>query len=170
MKKTFLLLLFLSIVTFPTLAQQYQGNQEDIDIILVNIDKFSSYYMNAAYERLANAYSSDAKVLPPGADIIEGRAAIKKRWVLPEGVSVPHHKINPVEIKIIGNYAYDMGYYEGKTRRPDGDVVPWKGKYLIVWKKEANDWKIYMDAWNRIDDQASPRYLPFHGSGLLPAL
>jgi ketosteroid isomerase-like protein len=43
-----------------------------------------------------------------------------------------------------------MGYYEGKSLKQDGEEISWKGKYLIVWKKEANDWKMYMDIWNRI--------------------
>ncbi len=61
-------------------------------------------------------------------------------------------QIKPVEIKIIDDYAYDIGYYEGKTIRKDKREVQCKDKYLIVWKKEYGDWKIYSEAWNRIND------------------
>ena len=44
-----------------------------------------------------------------------------------------------------------MGYYEGKTQRKDGSEISWKGKYVIVWKKEKGDWKIHLDAWNRVE-------------------
>lgn len=152
MKKLFISIVLINVGVAYAFAQQYEGDQDEIDAILTSIENFSAYYMEEDYESLANAYASDAKILPPGADIIEGKEAIKKRWVLPDGVSVPHHKISPVEIKVIGDYAYDMGYYEGKTRRADQSEVSWKGKYLIVWKKEKGDWKIYMDAWNRIDN------------------
>lgn len=60
------------------------------------------------------------------------------------------HKISPQEIKIIGNEAYDYGYYEGTTRFSDGKEKSGKGKYVIVWKKVENEWKIYLDIWNRI--------------------
>lgn len=152
MKKIIFSLVFAPLFTISAFAQQFEGDKDEINSILTSIEKFSEYYMNEDYKSLANAYASDAKILPPGADIIEGRAAIKKRWVLPEGVSVPHHKITPTEIKIIGDYAYDMGYYEGITRRADQSEVSWKGKYLIIWEKEEGEWKIYMDAWNRIDN------------------
>ena len=138
-------------VTGSVFAQTYEGNSKDIQTILKNIAAFSNYYMNADYENLADSYSLDAKILPPGADIITGRKAIKERWMLPEGVRILHHKITPTEIKIIGKYAYDIGYYEGKTRQKDGTEVSWKGKYLIVWRKDDKQWKIYADSWNRID-------------------
>lgn len=133
-------------------AQNYIGDQKDIKQILQNIDDFSMYYVNKDYEKLANAYTLDGKILPPGTGIIEGREAIKKRWTLPEGVDILHHKINPSEIKIIAEYAYDVGYYEGRSKRQDGEIRPFKGKYVIVWKKVAGDWKIYLDIWNGVDD------------------
>lgn len=133
-------------------AQQFEGDERDIQQILTNIENFSGYYMNADYDNLARAYTRDAKILPPGTDIIEGREAIKQRWIVPDEVQIIHHKIEPAEIKVIGEYAYDAGYYEGTTRRADQTEVSWEGKYLIVWKKEEGEWKIYLDAWNRIDD------------------
>lgn len=107
--------------------------------------------MNKQYDSLAMTYTEDAKIMPPGADIISGREAIKLRWILPDGVDVLMHKVTPTEIKILGDHAYDLGYYEGNTRRRDGSEVSWKGKYIIVWKKVQSDWQIYADAWNRID-------------------
>ncbi len=132
-------------------AQTFVGDQNDIKIILKNIDDFSRFYMKLDYESIVNAYTEDAVIMPPGADIISGREAIRKQWTLPIGVKIPYHKISPVEIKIVGEYAYDLGYYEGRTMQKDGNEMSWKGKYLIVWKKVNNQWKIYADAWNRIN-------------------
>lgn len=126
------------------------GDSREINKILRNVELFSQYYMAGNYDALADAYSRDGKILPPGPDIISGRAAIKQRWILPDGVVILHHKISPTEIRIIDDHAYDIGYYEGKTRRADGSEVSWKGKYLIVWRREGSDWKIYADAWNRV--------------------
>lgn len=143
--------LFLLIASYQVNAQSLTGNPEDINEILENIKKFSTYYTSGDYGALANSYTSDGVILPPGADIIKGREAIKQRWILPEGVSVPYHKITPAEINVLGDHAYDIGYYEGRTIRKDGSEVSWKGKYLIVWRKEDGEWKIYADAWNRIN-------------------
>lgn len=127
------------------------GNAADVDAILKNIDQFSKSYMDEDYEALARAYAPDARILPPSADIIRGRQAIKKRWQLPADVDVPLHKITPTEITINGNYAYDVGYYEGRSRKA-GKEYPFKGKYVIVWKKIEGQWKIYMDIWNSVSD------------------
>ena len=140
-----------SVFSFRASATKNGTLQEEILKIAKSIINFSRYYTSQNYDALANAYSKDGVILPPGADIIKGREAIKKRWTLPEGVKVPYHKITPTEIKIIDDYAYDIGYYEGRTIRKDSSEVSWKGKYLIVWKKEDGDWKIYADAWNRMD-------------------
>jgi len=147
--KSTLLLLFLSIAFY---AQEYSGKGEDINKILENIKGFSSAYINADYDALTLFYSTDAKIFPGGTDIITGHKAIKKRWVLPKEVKVLSHKINSKEIKIIEDYAYDYGYYEGSSTNAEGVPSLWKGKYVIVWKKIGNDWKIYLDIWNRIHD------------------
>jgi ketosteroid isomerase-like protein len=122
----------------------------DQAIILKNTIAFSKAYMDADYEALANIYSEDGKIFPMGSDIVSGRDAIKKRWILPEGAKILHHKVTPSEIKIIGDYAYDYGYYEGKTRTTQQLEVAFEGKYVIVWKKHEGDWKIYLDIWNRL--------------------
>ena len=140
-----------SVMAFRASAIENNTFQEEVFKVVKNIISFSKYYTSQNYDALANAYSGDGVILPPGADIIKGREAIKKRWILPEGVKVPYHKIKPIEIKIINDFAYDIGYYEGRTIRKNGSEVSWKGKYLIVWKKEDGDWKIYADAWNRTD-------------------
>lgn len=151
MNKIILITLFVFSTCQLCFSQTFEGDKKEIEKIVENIKSFSKYYTSGDYDALANAYCKEATILPPGSDIIKGREAIKKRWILPSGVSVPYHKITPIEIKIIDNYAYDIGYYEGKTIRKDKSEVSWKGKYLIVWKKEDGDWKIYSDAWNKIN-------------------
>ena len=132
-------------------SQTIKSDSSEMKIITENIKTFSAYYISGNYEALANMYCKDGMILPPDADIIKGREAIKKRWELPEGVSVPYHKTSPTEISINDDWAYDIGYYEGTTIKKNGDEGNFKGKYLIVWKKEEGDWKIYADAWNRIN-------------------
>jgi len=142
-----LLLLFFSISFY---AQEYSGNGEEINKILENIKSFSKAYIDADYNELTLFYSTDGKIFPTGADIIVGHSAIKKRWTLPKGTKILSHKVLPKEIKIIEDYAYDYGYYEGSSSRKK-EVFPFRGKYVIVWKKVDNDWKIYLDIWNNIE-------------------
>ena len=150
--RIFILVLMMLSMNEMAISQQLSGNQEDIDAILENIEKFSSYVMESNYDKIAECYTIDGKIFPNNKEIIEGKAPIKAYWQLPEGVSISYHKITPREIKVIGTEAYDYGHYEGKTKKKDGEEVSWRGKYVIVWKKEGNEWKMYLDIWNRIAD------------------
>jgi len=149
--KSALLATVLFAITSLSYSQNFIDDKAEIDIILNNIDKFSEHVMSSNYEGISSSYTADGKIMPSGPEIIEGREDIKARWTLPEGVAITYHKIMPEEIKIIGDHAYDYGYYEGTTKRKDDSEVSWKGKYVIVWKKIDGDWLIYLDIWNSVD-------------------
>ncbi|MEM9297806.1 MAG: nuclear transport factor 2 family protein [Bacteroidota bacterium] len=138
------------IFTSTVFSQKLIGNQDDLDQILKNIDQFSGYVMAGDYRKIGEAYTEDAKIFPERQDIIEGRDAIIKYWTRPAGIKTSYHKIIPSEIKVVNNEAYDYGYYEGKTKRANGSESFWKGKYVIVWKRVNQEWKIYLDIWSAL--------------------
>jgi ketosteroid isomerase-like protein len=149
MRKLILLLLFLTPAFLN--GQDLDLNNKQVQKIMKKVAAFSEKVVAADYKGLTALYSEDARLFPPGKDIIAGEEAILNYWTLPEGVSIIHHKISPVEIVVKGKKAYDYGRYEGKTKLKDGSVTDWKGKYVIVWKREGKEWRIYLDSWSRID-------------------
>ncbi|MDX1477339.1 MAG: DUF4440 domain-containing protein [Saprospiraceae bacterium] len=150
--KAFLIILCMTVMSVQVVSQEYIGDRHDIEQILANITQFSQYYMNGEYRKLAECYTADGKIMPGGTPIIEGHDAIEKRWTLPAGVKTLKHVIHPEEINVIGDHAYDYGYYEGETLQANGEKSAWKGKYVIVWRKEDGEWKIYLDIWNRVNE------------------
>ena len=132
------------------ITQNYIGKQKEINSILKSAENFSGYVMTSNYEKIGESYTEDGKIFPNNREIIEGREKIIEYWRLPEGVQISYHKLTPIEIKIKGKEAYDYGYYEGKTKRANGEEVSWKGKYVVVWKKVGKNWKMYLDIWNRV--------------------
>jgi len=129
---------------------QHKGSKKEVDAILLNAQVFSGHIINANYEGIRDAYTSDAKIFPVNDEIMTGLERIIDYWKLPEGMSVIHHKIFPEEIVINQKTAYDHGYYEGITRDAKGQENYWKGKYVIVWKKIRGSWKMYLDIWNNV--------------------
>ena len=123
----------------------------DEDEIKAVANEFSELYLKQDYEGLARLYTTDAKIFPSGSPIIEGYEAIKKRWSGSSDYTPLEHKITPREIIIQGDTAYDHGIYQGKNKNQDGAEVSYRGKYVIVWKKVKNNWKMYLDIWNRIN-------------------
>ena len=131
-------------------SQNYIGDEKEIDIILENGRNFSNYIITSNYEMIIDSYTNDAKIFPNNSPIIQGGDSILAYWRLPGGVHTVHHELTPIEIKIIGGEAYDYGYYEGVTRKIDGTEIAWKGKYVVVWRKEGDTWKMYLDIWNSV--------------------
>jgi len=148
--KSIIPILALFLLANLSFAQEYVGSKKDIDQILKNAENFSQYVMNANYKMIGESYTPDAKIFPNNMNILTGKDSILAYWKLPEGIRTIHHKLMPEEIKVIGNEAYDYGYYEGVTKKADGSESPWKGKYVVIWRKENGNWKMYLDIWNSV--------------------
>lgn len=165
MKNVFPLFLCLFLFTFcqnstaPTVTASVEKVATTTDltqkktIIRKNIAAFSQALMNEDYDFVVNAYTEDAKIFPNGMKILAGHEAIRQYWTPPAGSKrkMAYHKVTPDEIKIIGNEAYDYGYYEGISIGDDEKEYPFKGKYVITWKEvEPDVWKMYLDIWNSV--------------------
>jgi uncharacterized protein (TIGR02246 family) len=148
-------LLFFVITLFFTSqldAQKVFGSKIDAVAIGKKASLLSYYIMDRNPEKIADIYTHDGKLFPNNTEILSGRTAIIKFWTPNENETITHHKIMPEEIRVLGDEAYDYGYYEGITTFNDGTISTWRGKYVTTWKKIDGDWKLYLDIWNRIKD------------------
>jgi len=96
---------------------------------------------------LAEMYAEDAKLMPQGGDIVNGRAAIQEFWAAeiaatPEGVT---NALETVEVHGSGDMAYEIGRFSATV---EGEVIG-EGKYLVAWQQQPDgSWKIVVDIWN----------------------
>jgi ketosteroid isomerase-like protein len=52
-----------------------------------------------------------------------------------------------LDVKSLGpNAAREIGTFSFKTKAPSPQEVT--GKYVVVWEKVGNDWKLSSDIWN----------------------
>ena len=140
-----------SLFALPSVAQEFSGDAGEIEAIQAAARAFSAAYVRADYPAMAGAYTPNGHILPGASPIVSGREAIIERWRLPEGVRILEHETESVELKVLGDYAYDLGYYRGRTRRPDGSEAEWGGKYVIVWQKMDGEWLMHVDMWNSLE-------------------
>jgi ketosteroid isomerase-like protein len=54
-------------------------------------------------------------------------------------------KLETVEVAGDGNTAYEVGQFT--LQGAEGQVFD-AGKYVVIWKQEAGQWKIHRDIWN----------------------
>ena len=140
--------LFLAMLMFGSFTV-LMGQDEETEI-RKQIEKFSTHFMAGERSEMVKMYTIDAKIMPNNTDILGGKE-LGEYWN-PQEVGewkTTYHKVTPEEIKVWGDEAYDYGYYEGTSSKGE-DSSNWKGKYVIIWRKEKGTWKIYLDIWNSI--------------------
>jgi ketosteroid isomerase-like protein len=99
--------------------------------------------LEADFERNANArdisalteefYANDAQLMPPNAPTVQGKAAIRDFWTAFFAAGVTDAKLDTHQTGASGDLAYSIGAY-GFTLAG----VRHAGKYLVVWRKEAD--------------------------------
>jgi ketosteroid isomerase-like protein len=102
-------------------------------------------------EKTASYYSDDALILPPNMPTITGKQQGRAMW---QGMfSVPGFgggwKATKVEVARSGDLGYVTGTYELSETDASGKPMVDKGKYLEIWKKQADgSWKCVADMFN----------------------
>lgn len=99
--------------------------------------------------KVAAYYADDAVVYPPNAPVANGKAAATKLWS--DFLKDPSTKLSwtTTHAEVQGNFGYTSGTYEASFNGPDGRPTHEAGKYLCVWKKQADgSWKAIHDMWN----------------------
>jgi uncharacterized protein (TIGR02246 family) len=97
-------------------------------------------------QAVAAMYTEDAYVLPPGSDIVKGRAAIEAFW-RQAAQQMTDAKLTTLDVLPLGrNAAREIGTVSLKTKsQPPQEIV---GKYAVVWRKIDGRWKLATDIWN----------------------
>jgi ketosteroid isomerase-like protein len=110
---------------------------------------WESAYNSGDLDALAELYSEDCRLLPPGATVMEGRDAVRTVFgsMRDAGLS---GTLTSIESKQAGDLGYNVGTYAVSTE--DGTIVG-TGKFLEVWQRIDGQWKMINDIWN--EDPAS---------------
>ncbi|HVS15609.1 MAG TPA: DUF4440 domain-containing protein [Thermoanaerobaculia bacterium] len=94
---------------------------------------------------VAQQYTADAWLLPPNAEVVEGREAIAEFWAGVLGSGVTGARLGTVEVDAGEDRAWEVGRVE--ILGPDGAVVD-RGSYVVGWAVEDGTWKLRRDIWN----------------------
>jgi len=101
------------------------------------------------FDALDHIYTSDARILPPGAPMISGRAAIKKFWTdMVQGAHAVGAELSSVDVMPAGDGVVEIGRAV-LTVAPPGQVeAKMEVKYVVYWREEDGRWKWHVDIWN----------------------
>jgi len=97
---------------------------------------------------VAALYTEDAVLLPPNCEMVRGRQGIKEFWGAAIQMGVKNGVLTTVEVSGSGDMFHEMGKYTLKIEPKGQKPIEDKGKYIVVWKRTADGWKIHRDIWN----------------------
>ena len=102
-------------------------------------------------EKLLSFYADDAVVLPAHAAIATTKDSIRN--IFQKLLSIPgvalSWKATKVTVAGSGDLAYSTGAYQMSAPDDSGKPSVDRGKYVAVWKKQADgNWKVAVDIWN----------------------
>ena len=135
------LLVFLCLAWAPTAAFG-----QDEQMVQRLADRFAEALNKGDAALAADFYTEDALVLPPGTEMIRGREAIQSFWQ--EGLAtIEDITLTTVNVEPLGGDALlEIGEFRFTAKGEQPQQV--NGKYVVVLRKQGDEWKIASDIWN----------------------
>lgn len=102
-------------------------------------------------ERTLSFMADDATEMVPNTPTATGKTALRKAWG--DMFSAPGFAISwqPTKVEVArgGDLGYSIGAYQTTMNDKSGKPVTDRGKYVTIWKKQADGtWKVIVDAFN----------------------
>lgn len=130
----------IALLASPCVAQTAAGE----------IEKAKQQYLEALNEgdaaMLARMSTERAILLPPNAEMIEGRVAIENYWRTVFAAGLKDVSASTVRVdEYGGDAAREIGRFRLNAPAPR-DVL--EGKYVIIWRKRGENWLLDSEIWN----------------------
>src|SRR5262249_30205839 len=102
-------------------------------------------------ERILEFYADDASILPMEEPIASGKQAIRREWS--HILRIPGFRNAATATEVQVSRARDLGYTRGTYATTfdlaDGTTATEQGKWVSVWKKQADgSWRVAVEIYN----------------------
>ncbi|HEY7377090.1 MAG TPA: DUF4440 domain-containing protein [Steroidobacteraceae bacterium] len=134
--------------------QAAQDTSADEQAVATTAAGWEKAYNEKDADGVAALYSEDGQLLPPGPPVVNGSAAIREYWAKDIASSGAPIKISSDASGVGGDWAWRAGSWSST----DAQGASVTGKYVEVWHRTANGWKLHRDIWNV--DQAAEAAAP----------
>ena len=133
-------------------ASQSELDSRDVDIEAIREADLAWAAAQASdgLDGTMSFYLDDAILLPPNRPFAIGKEAIREAsaFIASPGFSVAWQPMK-IEVARSGEIGYAIGTFEGTGVDSAGKPLPVKGKYVEIWKKQADgSWKVAADMFS----------------------
>jgi uncharacterized protein (TIGR02246 family) len=105
---------------------------------------FIAAFLRGDSQAVAQLYTENAQVIAPGEPVARGRTAIAAAWQKAIDGGVKDLSLQTAEVESAGDLACETGTVRLVSKA--GAVT--EGRYVVVWRRVAGQWKLHRDIWN----------------------
>ena len=116
-----------------------------------NSQAFATAANSGSIDALVALYGDNAKLLPAGAPMFQGKDGIRQFWSTLLATGKAHVTLVTDDVLQSGDLAVETGHFDLTiTPTATGTGGPYQdhGKYVVVWSKLDGQWKIERDIFN----------------------
>ena len=117
-------------------------------IIESNNKKLAAGISDGDAAAIAALYTADARLLPTNFEIMKGTQAIQAFWQGGIDMGIKGATLETLEVQVKEDIAYEVGKYTLKIQVSADQTITDEGKYVVIWKRENDSWKLDVDIWN----------------------
>ncbi len=123
--------------------------QDTTDEARAGIEATNAQFMEAFSQSdaagVAACYTEDAQFLPPNSEIVGGREAVQEAIQGLIDAGIKGLRLEATEVEGHGDTAHEVGTY---TLMGENEQTMDEGKYIVIWKKVGDEWKLHRDIFN----------------------
>ena len=132
-------------------ASSQPQDQEPVEVLIYDrTEEWMRLWNSGQFDKVMELYAPDALYLPARHDPIFGRNKIREFLHAPMREGATDFKLETEFIQLADDLVYDVGRYSINVPHDDGSFQRDRGRYLVVWHRQApEDWRILVySAWS----------------------
>ncbi len=145
---TYALTVFLTAAASPVTRSEEPGIDGARAAIEQVNARFSEAIARGDAQAIAKLYTEDAILLPERGEMVKGRQAIGEFWKTAMDGGVKSVTVTTLDVGGSGDLAHEVGTVLLTLQAEGRPPATASAKYVVVWKREADGWKIHRDIWN----------------------
>jgi uncharacterized protein (TIGR02246 family) len=136
------LALSMVIASYASPSGEVDVSNPDVAAIVQVARDFSEAIAVGDLKRVIEAYSPEVVYMSPGKPDTQGRDALAQSWQAMLSTYNMHVDVRIVEVKILGDYAFDRATFTTSMKpKAGGETQEVSGRVFEVLRKENGKWK-----------------------------
>lgn len=147
MKKLFLI----CVATLFMASQLYAQGEADMKAKFNELNKkFSQMMMDNDLEGMLSYYADNPISMPSYQPMLRSLDAMRESHKQQHemGMKITAFELTATDVIVKGDIAIEIGTYTISMGMPEMGTMDDQGKYMNVWEKQGDDWKLRADMWN----------------------